>query len=111
MTYFDNLYTPTPAVGQDGWYFLDSFGMADGLSREGETGVLRSAEFTAAGSGYVTFKLGGGCSDDVYLLLRSGEETVAVFQNYAFFRSLRKFGADGVLLPHPAGADGGAAVL
>lgn len=84
VTYFDNLYTPTPAVGQDGWYFLDSFGMADGLSREGETGVLRSAEFTAAGSGYVTFKLGGGCSDDVYLLLRSGEETVAVFQNYAF---------------------------
>lgn len=92
VTYFDNLYTPTPSVGQDGWYFLDSFGMADGLNREGKTGDIRSFEFLAGGIGYITFKLGGGCSEDVSLSLMCGEETVAVFNNYAFSDPYRSLG-------------------
>lgn len=84
VTYFDNIYTPVPIVGQDGWYFLDGFDVRNGMSRESALGSISSSEFTAAGSGYITFKLGGGCSEKLSVSLFCGDELIDSFNNYMF---------------------------
>lgn len=84
VTYFDDIYTPVPGIGQDGWYFLDGFDVREGFGREPLTGTISSSSFTAAGSGYITFKLGGGCSDNLTVSLYCGQDKITSFNNYLF---------------------------
>ena len=95
LTYFDTLgYDPIPTVNQDGNYYLDGFDQANGFVGEEKTGTLTSSPFTAAGSGYITFKLGGGAhkSLKVELVEEATGGTVAVFNNYLFSDPYRSIG-------------------
>ncbi len=95
LTYFDtNGYDPVPTVNQDGDYYLDGFDQANGFTGEAKTGTITSSDFVLGGSGWVSFKLGGGAhkSLKVELVDKESGNAIATFNNYMFSDPYRSIG-------------------
>lgn len=77
----DTWWAENISYNKDGTYF------ASGYALEANTGTLTSSAFTVGGSGYITFKLGGGMNTDLcYIEIIDAEsgETLARYGNTAF---------------------------
>lgn len=93
LVYFDYL-DPVPTVNLDGDYYLDGYNQVGGFSGEALKGTLTSSDFTVGGSGFMTFKLGGGAhkSLKVELVEKETNKVIATFNNYLFSDPYRSIG-------------------
>lgn len=95
QTYFD-FYDPVPTVNQQGDYYLDGFGQADGFADQDKRGSIRSSDFKVGGSRWITFRLGGGNQKTLKMQVfekgADGDKLVATFNNYKFSDPYRSIG-------------------
>ena len=93
---FDNLWWhETYTFNKTGLYFLNGW-----KGNEAEVGTITSSSFTVGGSGWITFKLGGGKHTDlcnIQIIDSETEEVLAVYGNEKFQEPNKKYLYNGVV--------------